>query len=193
MERIVAYLDVITVHALKIDLITLNIYDVGEARVALPQRVSPDLDAKQPSASSSRAKASGSGGILTDGSSRFRDSIAGTTGMTRDVFETLIAWAEETSSLPNVRLFTFTGIDGKRSTLLPRIMPDSAGLVTIWNDQQQPSIAVWRSVFDRLAPASINSVEQTIGSKIGQGSTVKEISSEVLKALKSAYREATEK
>ena len=40
----------------------------------------------------------------------------------------------------------FTGIEGKRITLLPRILPDNAGLVTIWNDNLRPYISVWRSV-----------------------------------------------
>ena len=193
LERSVAYLDAITVHALTIDLIVLNIYDVNGVQIALPQRVSPDPSATSTSTTVRRVKPAGSRGDLTDGSDRFRDSIAGTTGKTREVFETLIAWAEEISSLPNVRLYTFTGIEGKRSTLLPRIMPDNSGLITIWNDQQQPSIAVWRSVFERLAPGSIESVERAIKIRIGQGSSVKDVTPNVLEALKAAYEVAARK
>ena len=190
LERIVAYLDAITVHALTIDLITLNVYDVNDVQVALPQRVSPDRSATPPSATTVRAKSAGPTGVLTDGSGKFRDSIADTTGKSQEVFDAMIAWAEAISSLPKVRLFTFSGIDGKRSTLLPRILPDNAGLVTIWNDQQQPSLTVWRSVFDRLAPDSIEAVERAIEIKIGQGNSVKAVTPEVLAALKAAYEEA---
>ena len=42
LERVVAYLDAITVQALTIDLMTLKVYEVNGAQVALPQRVSPE-------------------------------------------------------------------------------------------------------------------------------------------------------
>ena len=59
-------------------------------------------------------------------------------------------------------------------TLLPRIMPDNAGLVTIWNDNHQPYITVYRSVFERLAPNSIEPVEHAIAPiKIVDGNTVR--------------------
>ena len=194
LERIVAYLDAITVHALTIDLITLNIYEVNDALVALPQRVSPDLSAPPPSTATGRAKIPGSRGDLTDGADVFRDLIADIAGESRETFDTLIEWAEQLSSLPNVRLFTFTGIEGKRITLLPRILPDNAGLVTIWNDNLRPYMSVWRSVFDRLAPGSVASVERAIApTKFGQGNTVHSITPEVLETLKAAYEEATGK
>ena len=194
LERIVAYLDAITVQALTIDLITLNIYEVNDAQVALPQRVSPDLNATQPSTTTGRAQSARSRGDLTDGADVFRDSIADTAGETRETFDRLIEWAEQISSLPNVRLFTFTGIEGKRITLLPRILPDNAGLVTIWNDNLRPYISVWRSVFDRLAPGSVESVEQAIApTKLGQGNTFHYITPEILKTLKVAYEEAAGK
>ena len=50
------------------------------------------------------------------------------------MFDELIAWAERLALLPNVRLHTSSGTE--HYTLLPRIMPDNAGLVTIWNDNQ---------------------------------------------------------
>ena len=40
LTRVVAYLDAITVQALTIDLMTLKVYEVNGAQVALPQRVS---------------------------------------------------------------------------------------------------------------------------------------------------------
>ena len=194
LERIVAYLDRITIHALTVDLISLNVYEVNGAQVALPQRVSPGLSATRPSTTTGRGKFPGSGGELTDGADVFRDSIADIAGESRVTFDTLIEWAEQLSSLPNVRLFTFTGKDGKRFTLLPRIMPDNAGLVTIWNDEQRPSISVWRSVFERLAPGSVSSVERAIApTKFGQGNSVQNFTSEVLEALRAAYEEAAGK
>ena len=95
------------------------------------------------------------------------------------------------ASLPNVRLSTYSGTE--RYTLLPRIMPDNVGLVTIWNDNQQPlDLSIWRSVFERLAPNSIEPVEQAIAPvKIGQGNSVRNITPQVLDALTLAYQEAT--
>ncbi len=194
LERIVGYLDRISTHALTIDLISLNVYEVNGVQVALPQRVTPDLNSSSTLATPERESFITTREGLTDGPDVFRASFADIVGESRKTFEALTAWALQISSLPNVRLFTFSGIEGKRFTLLPRIMPDSAGLVTIWNDEQRPSISVWRSVFDRLAPESIESVERAIApTKFGQGNTVKNITAEVLKTLKAAYEEAARK
>ena len=189
LERVVAYLDAITVQALTIDLMTLKVYEVNGAQVALPQRVSPDIGATMPVATRGRARPAVTKGIESSGPDAFRASIEGATGETRTMFDELIAWAEERlASLPNVRLDSYSG---QRYTLLPRVMPDKVGLVTIWNDNQQPYISVWRSVFERLAPNSIEVVEQVIAPiKIGQGNTVKNITPQVLDALTTAYQEA---
>ncbi len=191
LERIVAYLDALTVQALTIDLISVEVYDVNGAKVALPQRISPDLSAPIPHTTTGGAKTTASKGILSDGSDTFRASIADTIGETRSAFDELIAWAERLALLPNVRLSSFAGASGK-FTLLPRIMPDKVGLVTIWNENQQPSLTVFRSVFERCAPQSIEPVEQAIAPvKIGQGNVVRNITSEMLEALTAAYQEAT--
>ena len=188
LTRVVAYLDAITVQALTIDLITLKVYEINGAQVALPQRISPDVGAMVLSKTPVKPRRPGLTGILSDGPDAFRASIEGTTGGTRTLFDELIAWAEKLALLPNVRLFSFSGTE--RYTLLPRIMPDNAGLVTIWNDNQQPYISVWRSVFKRLAPNSIESVEQVIAPlKIRDGNTVRTITSQVLDALTAAYQE----
>ena len=188
LERVVAYLDAITVQALTIDLMTLKVYEVNGAQVALAQRVSPDIGAAMPVATPGRARPAVTKGLESSGPDAFRASIAGATGETRTMFDELIAWAERVASLPNVRLGSYSG---QRYTLLPRVMPDKVGLVTIWNDNQQPYISVWRSVFERLAPNSIEAVEKVIAPiKIGQGNTVRHITPQVLHALETAYQEA---
>ena len=187
LARVIAYLDAITVQALTIDLMTLKVYEVNGAQVALPQRVSPDIGATMPLTMPGKARPAASSGILSDGPDPFRASIEGATGETRTMFDELIAWAERLALLPNVRLFTYSG---KRYTLMPRIMPDNAGLATIWNDNQQPYISVWRTVFQRLAPNSIEPVEHVIAPiKIGQGNTIRNITPQVLEVLAAAYQE----
>ena len=63
-------------------------------------------------------------------------------------------------------------------------MPDKVGLVTIWNDDQKPYISVWRPVFERLAPNSIDPVEKVIAPiKFGRGNVVSNITPQLLKAV----------
>lgn len=188
LERVVAYLDALTLRSLTIDLITLNVYEVKGARIALPQRVSPDIDAAVPS----MATSSVSRGVRSDGSDAFRASIKDATGEARATFDDLIAWAEEQGDLPNVSLSSYANPGTRRFTLVPRIMPDTTGLVTIWNDKLQPSVAAWRSVFERRAPQSLGLVEQLIAPKrLAQGIVISPIPPGLLNALSAAYREAT--
>ena len=187
LERVIAYLDTITAQSLTIDLIILRVYEVNGGQVALPQRISPDIGATMPVATSGRGRLATSKGMLSDGPDAFRASVEGTSEEARATFDMLIAWAEELASLPNVRLFSYTG---SSFSLLPRIMPGNAGLVTIWNYRQQPSLSLWRSVFERLAPNSIGAVERMIAPvTLGQGKTVSNITPPVLEALTVAYRE----
>jgi hypothetical protein len=53
-------------------------------------------------------------------------------------------------------------------TLLPRLPVDDVGLVTIWNETGV-YLTLWRSVFERRAPASIPRVEAVIGTRLGNG------------------------
>ena len=189
LERVVAYLDALTLQALTIDLITLKVYEINGAKIALPQRVSPDIDAAAPF---TQATSTGRQGIRSDGPDAFRASVEEATGKARATFEDLIAWAENLAGLPHVLLFSRAGRNNDRFTLVPRIMPDNVGLVTIWNDKLQPSIAVWRSVFERRAPQSIGSVERLIKpTRIGQGNVISHITPKLLDALSTAYQEAT--
>ena len=190
LARVVAYLDAMTVQALTIDLIVLKVYEVNGAQVALPQRVSPDVAATMPVGSHDTLRPARPSGILSDGSDAFRASVQGAASENRLKFDELIAWAERLTSLPNVRLFTYSGAG--LYTLLPRIIPDNVGLVTIWNDNQKPYITVYRSVFERLAPSSIEPVELAIAPiRIGRGNAIHMITRQVLQALATAYQETT--
>ena len=85
LERIVAYLDAITVQALT--LITLKVYEVNGAQIALPQRVSPDIAATPPAAH------------ISPRYTPYRQcqtalTHARPTGETRATFDKLIEWAE---------------------------------------------------------------------------------------------------
>ena len=197
LERVIAYLDAITVQVLTIDLITIKVYEVNGAQIILPQRVSPELGASTPSGGSTSVASRGSRPVVprakrTDGSDVFRTSIEDTTGEAREMFYTLIAWAEELASLPNIRLFSSSG--PMHYTLLPYIMPDKVGLVTIWNSDQKPYATVWRTVVERLAPNAIASVERSIQPDAIRQSyqlNLESITPEILETLSRAYQEAS--
>ncbi len=191
LERIVAYLDAITVQALTVDLITLQVYEVNGAQVALPQRVSLDPVAPSPAVpvGSITAKPAPPKPVRTDGSFAFRASIENAPAEAREVFEELIAWAEKVGDIPNVRLFTTSG--ATQTTLKPAIKPDDVGLVTIYNSNLRPFCGFTKTVFDRLAPESIDAVERAISpDKIGKGNWTPNITPELLEALTAAYQEA---
>ena len=187
LERLIAYLDAVTRSTITIDLITVSRYKVGGMEVALPQRVSPETDV-----TSTTTRPTPSQGELSDGPEVFRASIKNVMEGDQRVFESLLDWATEVEDLPDVALSSYRGVRSERFTLLLRFISQKAGLVTIWNDKGKPYIQFWRSVFEKRAPKSIDSVEQIIEKKLGQGNTVTHITPELLKALTGAYREATE-
>lgn len=191
LERIAAYLDAVTTHALTIDLITFSIYKVNGAEVAMPQRISPDLSSITDTAMAVPSKRASKRRLWEEGSGAFVDSLAGIDGDEKAEFDRLLNWAEQIAELPGVNLSTSTGVNRNRFTLLPRFAAEKAGLVTIWNDNRKPYIQFWRSMFERQAPDSIQSVEQAAGVEIGQGNTVSGASQALLDALTAAYREAT--
>jgi hypothetical protein len=103
----------------------------------------------------------------------------------------LIAWAQEVSSQGLASLSSYHGKNSERFTLLPRLKPDNAGLVTVWNDAGAAHLQLWRSVFERRAPRSLSVVEEHLGKRIGQGTTTREVNEELLSELTAAYREAS--
>ena len=187
LERVVCYLDTVTVQDLAIDLITLRMYEINGTRVALPQRVSPDLRTRSADVGPGKSRSAAFKGDLSEGSDAFRTTIAGATKEDREVFEQLIAWAEKLADLPNVRLSTNSYPETKN--LLPQVMPDNKCLAYIANYKNKPSVYAYRSVMERLAPNSIEHVEKASGKTIRSGTRVP-IEPHVLEALDSAYREA---
>lgn len=191
LERLVTYLDTVTRQSLTIDLVTFGIYDVNGTEVAMPQRISSDpssvLDATASSPYRSASKV-----IRSEGPDTFVDSVAGIDGEDRAVFDRLVEWAKEMAEIPGVKLSTSAGVDRNRFTLLPKLITENAGLVTIWNDNRRPYLSFWRSVFERRAPNSIAKVEEAADLEISQGNVTGEVSNKLLDALRQAYREATE-
>jgi len=189
LERLIGYLDSVTRQSLTIDLITFSIYKMNGTEIVMPQRISPDTsmvsDVPTPRVSSV------SKGVLSEGLDVFVESIAGIDGVDRAKFDQLLKWANAIAELPGVKLFTYAGVNRNRFTLLPRLITENAGLVTIWNDNKRPYVSFWRGVFERRAPKSIDKVEQAADLKIGQGNVTSEVSDMLLETLHQASREAT--
>jgi hypothetical protein len=191
LERIIAYLDSVTLQTLTIDLITINVYEVNGVQIALPQRVSPDIGGTAVPAAVRRSAASRS--VRSEGPDAFIESVANVTGEARKVFDHLIDWTKELAQLPKVHLYTDVSAQGIFITMAPRIEPENATLTLMRNASGVPLVLVVRSAFERLAPNSMARVEQIISPvKLGQGTVVKDISPELREAITAAYREAVD-
>lgn len=82
---------------------------------------------------------------------------------------------------------------GKRGevTLLPRLRPEQTGLATVWNRNGQALLSLWRTVFERRAPDSIEPVEAELSQvPLGKGNVITDVTDNLLRLLTSAYQEA---
>lgn len=76
-------------------------------------------------------------------------------------------------------------------TLLPRLVDEGAGLVTIYNDNGRGYLQFWSTVFDRRAPNALAKINEAIAPAIvGRGNTIRDIPDNLLELLTRAYREA---
>jgi hypothetical protein len=184
LVRLVGYLEAVVGNVV-VDLVTVTAYDIDGSQVMVPQRVDPERPATEPGRPQREAK--GSAGYLAIGAADFIDAIDTSPEPYREHLRRLSDWATALERDGLARLFTYHGKG--RLTLLPYLIGDEAGLVTIWNDKGA-YLSVWRSVFERRAPKSITDVEAATGTRIGNGNSVRDLSTEVLDALLDAYREA---
>jgi hypothetical protein len=184
LVRLVGYLEHVG-GDLVIDLVTVSSYRIGGSEVLVPQRVDPERAAREARRPESTARKSG--GYLTNGADDFVASIDSALPEHREELRRVADWAIALEREGLVRLKTYQGKG--RLTLLPRLTADDVGLVTIWNDRGA-YVSLWRSVFERRAPASIDRVEHLLGTPIGTGNTTRDLRDEVLNVLADAYREA---
>ena len=183
LMTLVAYLEHVT-DKLMIDLVTVNSFDVGGTSIVLPQRVTPERHEV-----TVKEKRRGKSGTLYRGSERFEQSISQAPPESHESLRSLLEWARSLEANGFIRLATFEGKGAKRFTLLPRLVVENVGLVTIWNDRGA-YLQFWRSVFDKKAPQFIDPIEELAGTRVGQGNTIRNISEELLTALTEAYEHA---
>jgi hypothetical protein len=183
--RLMGYLGIIS-EQLVIDLITVTSYAVAGSTVLVPQRVEPERRAEPPRPPRPPKPPEGR---LVEGADDFLATIDRAPAAAQPTLRRLAEWALALEREELVRLSTYHGV-GNRWTLLPRLQPDNVGLVTIWNDGGA-YLQLWRSVFERRAPATLPAVEACIApTAVRQGNTIRDVDDATLDALTLAYREA---
>jgi hypothetical protein len=184
LVRLVGYLESIAPE-LVIDLITVSAFEVNGSQVLVPQRV----DAERPLSLEVTPPSKPKQGHQIP-PEEFEADIPKASAEAQPLLRRLYEWARELEAEEVLRLLAFRGSTG-RTTLLPYLFSDDAGLITVWNDGGSSYITFWRSVFERRTPQAISQIEAIIApTKIGQGNTVKAVSEELLDALGDAYRSA---
>lgn len=187
LVQLVGYLESIS-SGIVIDLITVSAYVAGDEQLLVPQRVDPEFPVEQgPLLESRSARRPTKPRREVDGASAFEEAIDRADPDDRDELRRLVAWARqlETGELAVLRTVFGEG----RTILTVWVKGEKAGLVSIGSDGG-PHLSLWRSVFVRLAWGSIGAVEELIGEPVGQGSTVRKPSDELLSLLAEAYGDA---
>jgi hypothetical protein len=186
LVQLVGYLQLLT-DRIVVDLVTVSTYEVNGARILVPQRVEPARRFAELSDAEAVARQVNA---LQPGAEAFRLVIADAPDDQQPLLNRLAGWAEGLQRERLVTLATFRGKAG-RTTLLPRLLGEDAGLVTVYADRGQAYLQFWRTVFERRAPVCLPRVEAILGSTLKQGNTAREVTDELLAVLTDAYREAT--
>lgn len=188
--RLAGYLQAITDTLVVIDLITVTSYDVAGTQILVPQRIDPEHVQQETAEPAERSRAAT--GTLIAGGEPFLAALQREPADRQPPLRRLHDWAVSLQDQGLARLATYFGKRGE-VTLLPRLQPGNAGLVTIWNWNGTGYLSVWRSVFERRAPESIATVERLIAPvPLGKGNTVTQVSDQLLDALTQAYRSAAQ-
>jgi hypothetical protein len=185
LVSLVGYLEDIST-GIVIDLVTVAQYEVGGERVIVPQRVEPARVERQEGEGPGPA---GPTPVTTKGADDFLASIEVALESERPLLRKLAEWAIALEREGLARLWTTSGVTG-RKVLKPCIPSEDVGLVTIWNENGQAAMSLWRTVFERCAPGAIARVEELTGAELSAGRSAPEVTDDLLEALTGAYREA---
>jgi hypothetical protein len=185
LVRIATYLQLVAKGRITLDLITLASYSVGGTEVLVPQRVDGESQTVETAGQSPPKTVTK--GELTEGPTAFEAAINSAPVDEQPRLRQLVDWARALEQQGLVTLQSYRGAD--RWILLPRLVADGAGLVSIWNERGA-SLQLWRSMFERRAPKFITPVEASIGGPIKQGGNAKTWDAATLALLTDAYRHA---
>ena len=184
LTTLVAYLEHVT-DKLVIDLVAVSAFEVNGASIMIPQRVTPERYETESIVEATRGKS----GTFYPGGDEFEASIEDAEADEKDKLCRLLKWARCLEERNLISLGTYRSANGRTVTLLPYLRSENAGLVTGWNDHGRASVSFWRSVFERAAPCFIEPLEYPIGRRIGQGTTTRDVSDDLLKILTQAYEQ----
>ena len=126
-----------------------------------------------------------------NGSGEFEASINEAPEEHQPALRKLLEWAQSLEQEGLARLKTSLGGSSGSIGLSPQLLPEGSGFVWIWNnDYSSPSLAFYRSVFERRAPRLIDPLETTLGFDLGKGTATYDVSDQILDLLSQAYKEA---
>ena len=187
LVKLVGYLESVT-NGLIIDLITVSSYDVADSQIVVPQRVDPERIPE--AAMATKLRLTETGARSGEGIQSFVSSIESAAQQYQPLLRRLAEWATSLEAAGIARNHSTLGKSG-RTTILPWLVGEDRGLVTVWNDGA-PYLSLWRSVFEAKAPYTLSRLEQLAGiPKIGQGLSITKIEERLLELLTDAYTEAT--
>lgn len=131
-----------------------------------------------------------SDGSCAGEAANFRLTFAGRSDLAAAELERLTIFAESMCEASVARLRFGSGDTRPRLGLIPA--GETRALIHIYNEQGRLDVYVcpYRSVFERVAPSSIASVEAAAGLTIGHGNAIHDVSDRLLGALEAALREA---
>jgi hypothetical protein len=120
----------------------------------------------------------------------FRETFSRATEDERHELERLAAWAQSLHDA-GVAELDFVRLQDQRPHILVKPIGERA-LASIYNDETQPRVylSLYRSVFERVAPRSIELIEAKADQAIRQGNEFRAPSPDLLDALAAAFREA---
>jgi hypothetical protein len=184
LVRLVGYLEAIAGDLITIDLISVAAYEVNGSQVLVPQRIDPE---RRPSIERPTRPRDAATTYVSPGAEDFVAAVEDAPPQRRASLRRVCDWAVALEQDGLVRLITYHGKNGIL-TLLPYFPDEQVGLVTFWRDG---GMKLWRSVFERRAPACIEPIEALIGRPIGDGSGAgtREPPPALLEMLASAYRD----
>jgi len=183
LVQVVSYLQSVT-DKIDIDLVTVAVYDVGGSQVLVPQRMEPGRRMRELSDAQVTARQASD---VYPGSAEFRSVVAALPPARRDALTRLADWAETLKRDGLVRLLTVRGNSG--TALLPYLLDEGAGLVSITCGKGSDYMQFYRSVFERRAPKSIYAVEAALGNELKQGNSTRVFTEPLLEALTVAHQE----
>ena len=188
LSSLVAYLESVT-DGLIVDLVAIRNFNVGAVQVVTPQRVQPQRAARTLVERRERAASQQQGQYFEDSTLEFEESIGHAPEQNQDFLRNMLAWMRRLEAIGLCNLSSYRG--RRMTSLLPQLLDERVGLVTLYNDRRTAYLSAQRSVMERRSPRNLERLETlTAPAILRNGSTIPNVTEEFLSVLEDAYREA---